>query len=98
MSSGKRDFDQEPEEKPSLMALVQDLIFSEGWDRVFEVELLPSGMVLQVRKRMDVTDIQEFSEEDIVGLYSVEQYRRGELSRDAIRFDCRQFLRKLDVL
>lgn len=86
------------QEQPSLIELVRLLIFREGWDRKLTADQM--GQLVRVRSRPQADDSSlasmggDFSETDIVGLYQEQDFLNGQLTLQAIKFDCRNFLLK----
>ena len=85
----------EDDEEIPFIQLLDRLIFRQGWNRHLLAEQISESGLCRVRTRSEGSD---FSETDIVGLYSAEEFEKGDLDLKMVKFDCRQFLLERGLL
>ena len=78
-------------EEFSLQEVIRSVIFNSGWERLLVCDRV-SDTLFRVRRRIDQNEESDFSESDVVGLFTEKEFSSGQISRDQIRTSCRQFL------
>ena len=75
----------------TLPEMVERVLYVNGWARVLVVEAVPGTRLWRIRAR-DTGEAGDFSEADVVGLYTEEELRDGRVTRNAIQSACRRFV------
>ena len=74
-----------------LLEILHKLLYVNGWSRLLHAETVPGTRLLRIRRR-DLGAAGDFSDADVVGLYTDEEYRDGRITRQSIQAACRTFV------
>jgi hypothetical protein len=75
----------------TLLEVIQKILFVNGWGRLLVAENVSGTGLCRIRAA-DTGVAGDFSDADVVGLYTDEEYRDGRVTKHSIQAACRKFV------